>query len=643
MSPAAPQTHELETIVDALKISTLTSLPKSIQEDTNGELKLIVAIKSVQILGPRVQPYSIDEIDTLVNDAEMKSVKDGFIQWSGLNPLSEKGIQVVFAPLMDPQSFYGYTKTFGYLAHDVISGINLAAQGHFMRGYQNCLNLYDFIISHYHDGKFSSKIKDKIAEEYQNTLGHMALRILHEIRDIVSQKVDAEYEQMQKNPNDERGTLNDLKNKYFEFGQQSMEKRLNVVGDSSEIHRYYQLLCHYISLIIDKKEKKFRQLSNDNQAFQTIQSKKIAMEFYTQAMQQTKVNLLQTLKSNNYFDFNKDQTKDFVTKEISIFPEQLRSLKKEKNLEFFTESDITEISKNFEEELTNDIVNELNNDQHLKSIEEQKYQAKIKFENIIKQKNQQVKDQMEQEEKRRKELQVMENNKKEAEIQRQRREALIISQNRRAKIIINDQITFLLLKAFTDCERFIISNLKEKLEDKKYYLQTYSKVRAIYDHIKENIKDELHHLRERIIGYAFEDLKNEAGDLLDAIIRVYDSEKDTFITFELIDKFVEDRFQMIIEDVFCAYNTAKRLLTTFSFEAKKERTKNASKYAIYFRKITIYPDGKKVPDDWKLARNEKRSLLNQFLEFINYKDYTYVKKIDQHQYTELLNLFENKK
>lgn len=448
---------------------------------------------------------------------------------------------------------------------------------------------------------------------------------------------------MQKNPNDERGTLNDLKNKYFEFGQQSMEKRLNVVGDSSEIHRYYQLLCHYISLIIDKKEKKFRQLSNDNQAFQTIQSKKIAMEFYTQAMQQTKANLLQTLKSNNYFDFNKDQTKDFVTKEISIFPEQLRSLKKEKNLEFFTESDITEISKNFEEELTNDIVNELNNEQHLKSIEEQKYQAKIKFENIIKQKNQQVKDQMEQEEKRRKELQVMENNKKEAEIQRQRREALIISQNRRAKIIINDQITFLLLKAFTDCERFIISNLKEKLEDKKYYLQTYSKVRAIYDHIKEHIKDKLHYLRERIIEYAFEDLKNEAGDLLDSIIRVYDSEKDTFITFELIDKFVEDRFQMIIEDVFCAYNTAKRLLTTFSFEAKKERTKNASKYAIYFRKITIYPDGKKVPDDWKLARNEKRSLLNQFLEFINYKDYTYVKKIDQHQYTELLNLFENKK
>ena len=189
----------------------------------------------------------------------------------------------------------------------------------------------------------------------------------------------------------------------------------------------------------------------------------------------------------------------------------------------------------------------------------------------------------------------------------------------------------------------LIPTLKEKLEDKKYYLQTYCKVRAIYDHIKEHIKDELHHLRERIIGYAFEDLKNEAGDLLDAIIRVYDSEKDTFITFELIDKFVEDRFQMIIEDVFCAYNTAKRLLTTFSFEAKKERTKNASKYAIYFRKITIYPDGKKVPDEWKLARNEKRSLLNQFLEFINYKDYTYVKKIDQHQYTELLNLFENKK
>lgn len=60
-------------------------------------------------------------------------------------------------------------------------------------------------------------------------------------------------------------------------------------------------------------------------------------------------------------------------------------------------------------------------------------------------------------------------------------------------------------------------------------------------------------------------------------MRVYHNEKDTFITKESIEKFVENRNYLITDDVNCAYNTARILLTTYAYEQKREKTKEKKK------------------------------------------------------------------
>ncbi|KAK8841391.1 alpha-actinin [Tritrichomonas musculus] len=641
LSPAAPQVHEIQTIVDTMRISTLTSVPKDLKEETNGELKMIIPIKSFKILPSREDPYTKDEIEEKINDQLMRQLKDSIKKtWQGKNTLEKSGIHAVFAPLMDKESIRGYTKTFGYLAKDVISGIEVASQGHFMRGYQNTLNLYDFIVSHYHDGKFSDKIKERISEEYKNTLGRMALRTLYVVRDEISVKLDEEYNQMEKNLTQKRISLHDIKNKYFEIGQVSMEKKLDVVGDTTEVHRYYQLLCYFISEMIDKKENHYRELCNNEQARKSAESNEITMEFYTKNLESTKSGLLQTLKSNNYFNFDKDATNNFVVKETSSFGSNLRSLKIQKNL-FINEDDIIKLSENFKNELMNEIMIEFNNDEHLKLIEDQKEQARIKDENIKKQKDLEEKARLEKEEKLRKEKEIIENNKREAEIQRQKEEARIFTENGRAKIIIDDKMDLQLVQAFTMCERTVITDLKDSLEDKQQYLNTYKDIDNIIDQIKEKIKEELYKNVDEIVLNGINELSEKKGGLFDAIMRVYQNEKNTFITEESINRFVENRNYTISDDIKSAYNTARVLLTTYAYEQKKERTNEKKWFAIKFRKITIYPDGTEVPGEWQLARKVKRGWWARLLETFKIKDYTYAHRIDQYHYGQLVKLLDN--
>lgn len=641
LSPAAPQIHEIQTIVDTMRISTLTSVPKDLREETNGELKMIISIKSFKILPSREDPYTKDEIEEKINDPLMHELKEKIKKtWQGKNSLEKSGIHAVFAPLMDKECIRGYTKTFGYLAKDVISGIEVASQGHFMRGYQNSLNLYDFIISHYHDGKFSDKIKERISEEYKNTLGRMALRTLYVVRDEISVKLDQEYNQMEKNLTQKRASLKDIKNKYFEIGQESMEKKLDVVGDTTEVHRYYQLLCYFISEMIDKKENHYREFCNSEQARKSAESNEIAMEFYNKNLDLTKSSLLQTLKSNKYFNFDKDATNNLVVKEASSFGSNLRSLKIQNNL-LINEVDITKLSENFKNELINEIMIEFNNDEHLKLIEDQKEEARIKDENIKKQKDLEEKARLEKEEKLRKEKEIIENNKREAEIKKQKEEARIFTENGRAKIIIDDKMDLQLVQAFTFCERNVITDLKESLEDKQQYLKTYNNIDNIIDQTKEKIKEELYEKIDEIVENGINELSEKKGGLFDAIMRVYQTEKNAFITKESIDRFVENRNYMIADDIRSAYNTARVLLTTYAYEQKKERTNEKKWFAIKFRKITIYPDGKEVPGEWQLARKIKRGLFARLLETLKLKDYTYVHRIGQYQYGQLLKLLDN--
>lgn len=456
-------------------------------------------------------------------------------------------------------------------------------------------------------------------------------------------KLDEEYANMGKNLNKKRKNLNDIKNEYFEYGQQIMEKKLEGIGNSDEAHRYYQLLFYFISEMIDEKEVNFRNMHNNHKMNYIDKTKALAIELYNECMESMGGDMLKTLRENKYFNFNKELTVEFITKEASAFQEKLRELKIEKNLLYLSQTYFGQLCEDFKYEIINKILVEFDKDNQIYIIELQKNMERIQQENIQKQKDLEEKKRLQEEENRRKKQEEEENRRREEENRRKQREAQIKIENSRAKMIIKDNINNQLLVEFTNCEKDAIDDITEILKEKDKYIETYLIINKVIENTKDTIVNELFEKAGELLDKCIKELNDNKNPNLNAIMRVYNEEKNALITKDLVQDFVEKNVQTIEDDINAAYSTARILLTTYGYEQKREKTDDKKYYAVKFRKITIYPEGTEVSGEWKIAHLEKLSFFKRIANRIfNFKEPTaHIQKITQYEYSQLLKTAES--
>lgn len=272
--------------------------------------------------------------------------------------------------MINPINPDGFINTFKFLAHETIRSIEIAAQGNYMRGYEESLMLFEFIINNYDKKSFEDMIKEQRTQNHENTFRTIAFRAMEKSICELMPKIDLYFQ----NNFNEDTNVNDIINLFSPISLQIITEKIGPMRDRYEVAKYidqFELVTvqhirrlnekyHHIhdEQLINEKKRENRQLYKeqmDQESMQKLEKQKIISKKLL--INQIKLGLLKK------FVAEKEKQIEILKGKLQDLPFYQRTYDKKNEV-------TDEISKNILEELEksiDDIVDnsfqEIQNDQ----------------------------------------------------------------------------------------------------------------------------------------------------------------------------------------------------------------------------------------------------------------------------------------
>lgn len=131
-----------------------------------------------------------------------------------------------------------------------------------MRGIKESLSLFEYIVNNYNTQSFEHDIKERIAQEHENTLGTIAFNAMNNTIIELKPSIELYFENIEKNTETEI-QLDEILNHFNPIASQKINLTLNSVRDNQEVSKYIDQFKYVVSNVIRRRYDSYQRKRNE--------------------------------------------------------------------------------------------------------------------------------------------------------------------------------------------------------------------------------------------------------------------------------------------------------------------------------------------------------------------------------------------